>query len=356
MIKYGTRVLIAILIHFLIKLFDETFEGKFLLFDLRGILFLIYFVLFTLVMWEVGDLIYKKTVNVFLKDYDIINQFIYLTIILSSYGLVVAFLMSLTYYLFDFLIFGFHHFGGIKYRFLDYDSYLGIFFGYISILLFNGQIYLFNHWREDRLKALQLQKENFQAKFETLKNQIDPHFLFNSLSVLTKLVYKNQDLAAEYINQLAKIYRYILEKKEELLVPLKDELEHVISYFFLIKIRFEEHIILNIEISDETKNYCYIPPNTLQMLVENAIKHNIFSDEAPIVISIREKYDYLVVSNTLKKRKKVDNALKSGLKNITNLYGLLNKEIIEVTEKDNEFIVTLPKLDLNLYESVNFRR
>lgn len=354
-VKYFVRFFVAVIIQFLIRAFDETFEGKFFSFDFRGSLFFIFCVTFTLLVWEVGDIIHKKAVNTFFKKYELIKQFLYLTIVLSIYGLIVALLFSLGYYLFDLFLFGFHHYGGHEYRFVDFDAYLGMFFGYISVLLFNGQIYLFNHWKKDRLVTVQLQKENFQAKFEALKNQIDPHFLFNSLSVLTALVYKNQDLAAEYINQLSKIYRYILEKKDDVLVPLQDELNHLNSYFFLIKIRFENYIVLKIELSEETCECTFIPPNTLQMLIENAIKHNKSSCEEPLEISISEQENVLIVKNTLKRRRLIEESLKTGLENIMNRYALLNKGYVEVTDKDGEFIVVLPKLDRTIYESTYFR-
>lgn len=225
----------------------------------------------------------------------------------------------------------------------------------MCILLFNGQIYLFNHWKRERLLAEQLQKENFQAKYEVLKNQIDPHFFFNNLSVLTSLVYKNQDLAAEYINQLSKIYRYILEKRDEILVPLKDELTFLDSYFFLIRIRHENHINFSADLKPQTTHDFYLPPNTLQMLIENAIKHNQFSDNAPLHITISENDGFLIIKNTLKRRKLIEETSKLGLENIKNRYVLLSGKGILVDEEAGLFIVSLPKLGKNIYESTHIR-
>lgn len=348
--KYTVRVITAVVMQFIIRIFDQTFAGRFMVFDKRGILFLIFFVIFILLIWETGDLIYKYSVNVILKKYDIIRQFTYLFFILTAYGLIVMVLFTVSYSLFDILLFNVHHYSG-GYRFFDFDANLGMFAGYMGVLLFNGQIYLFNYWKKDRLLSEQLQKENFRAKFEALKNQIDPHFFFNNLSVLTTIVYKDQNLAAEYINQLSKIYRYILEKRDVIMVPLHEELTFLESYFFLIKIRFNDHIVFRTDLSRDTLDNYYIPPNTLQMLIENAIKHNQFSDAEPLKIYISEDKEYLFVRNTLKRRRLLEETSQLGLENIRKRYGLLCKTSIEVDELDGEFTVLLPKLGREFYES-----
>lgn len=351
--KYPVRILVVVFLHFLIKLFDKTFTGKLFLFDLRGTLFLIYFVIFTLIIWEIGDIIRRKTVKIFSNQHDLIKKFTYLTIVLSCYGLVVAFLFSLTYYLFDFLIFGFHHYNGIEYRFIDLDAFIGIFFGYLFILVLNGQLYLFNQWKKDYYLATQLQKENLQVKLEALKNQIDPHFLFNSLSTLTTLVYRNQDMAVEYINQLSKLYRYILDNKDEVLVLLKDEVENLESYFFLIRIRFSDYFLLDIKIDEETKLNSYIFPNTLQMLAENAIKHNRCSQSEPLKVSVYETTDFIVVENPIRPMRHVENTSGLGLKNIMKRYELINAHKMEINVENEIFRVYLPKLSHKVYESIN---
>lgn len=351
--KYSVRILIVVFLHFLIKLFDKTFTGKIFLFDFRGTLFLIYFVTFTLIIWEVGDIIRRRTVKVFSNQPDLIKQFTYLTVVLSFYGLFVAFLFSLTYYLFDFLIFDFHHYNGIKYRFIDFDAFIGIFFGYLFILVLNGQLYLFNHWKKDYYLAIQLQKENLQAKLEALKNQIDPHFLFNSLSALTTLVYKNQEMAVEYINRLSKLYRYILEKKDEALVLLRDELDNLESYFFLLRTRFSDQILLDVRIEDNTKDNTYVFPCSLQMLAENAVKHNCCSESEPLKVSIFETIDTIVIENAIKPRRNMEDSSGLGLKNIMKRYELINAPKMEIFTENGVFRVHLPKLSHEVYENIN---
>ncbi len=351
--KYPVRILIVVLLHFLIKLYDKTFTGKMFLFDLRGTLFLIYFVSFTILMWEIGDIIRRKTVKIFSKQPDLIKQFTYLTIVLSFYGLFVAFLFSLSYYLFDLVFFDFHHYDGVKYRFIDLDAFIGIFFGYMFILVLNGQFYLFNQWKKDYYLATQLQKENLQAKLEALKNQIDPHFLFNSLSALTTLVYKNQNMAVEYINRLSKLYRYILEKKDEVLVLLRDELDNLESYFFLIRTRFSDQIILDVRIEDYTRDNTYVFPCSLQMLAENAVKHNCCSESEPLKVSIFETIDTIVIENAVKPRRNMEDSSGLGLKNIMKRYELINAPKMEIFTENEVFRVRLPKLSYEAYESIN---
>jgi two-component system LytT family sensor kinase len=352
--KYGIRLSAALLIHFMIKVFDQTFAGKIFLFDLRGISFLVFFVVFVLIIWEIGDVIYRFSLHTLLKRFDNVRQASLLLMIFIAYGVIVIILFTISYSLFDLILFDLPHYGS-AYRFFDLDANVGMFIGYLGVLIFIGQIYVFNRWKKERLMSEQLQKENFQAKFEALKNQIDPHFFFNNMSVLTRLVYKNQDLAAEYINQLSKIYRYILDKRDEMLVPLQEELAFLDSYFFLIKIRHEEHILFRTNLDENTTRECYLPPNTLQLLIENAIKHNQFSDSEPLEITISENDGFLIIQNNLKRRKLIEETSKLGLDNIRKRYALLSDYRIAVKESDSEFTVMLPKLVKETYENTDFR-
>ncbi|MBN2610964.1 MAG: histidine kinase [Bacteroidales bacterium] len=353
--KYSTRIAAAILIHFIIKIFDETFNDRIFVLDQRGVLFLVYFISFILIVWEAGDVLYRYSVRTFLRKYEIIKQVTLLMMVYLVYGVFVMVLFTVSYSLFDLILFNLPHYGHPT-RFFDFDANVGMYIAYVGVLVFIGQIYVFNHWKKERLMSEQLQKENFQAKFEALKNQIDPHFFFNNLSVLTSLVYKNPDLAAEYINQLSKIYRYILDKRDELLVPLSEELTFLDSYFFLIKIRHEEHITFNTSLNESTGTTCFLPPNTLQMLIENAIKHNRFSDEEPLEITISENHDFLLIENTLNRRRQMESTLKIGLENIKKRYELLGLNSVVVLEEEGKFIVSLPKIGKEIYENSNIRR
>jgi LytS/YehU family sensor histidine kinase len=170
---------------------------------------------------------------------------------------------------------------------------------------------------------------------------------------LSSLVYKDPDKSAEYINQLSKVYRTILDKSEENLVTLENELKLLDSYIFLMKIRFSSNISFTIEISDDGRKNAYIPPNTLQLLVENAIKHNKCSTEKPLVISITENQTCIYIKNNLNRRAFVDESAGIGLENIKKRFALLGVKKIVVSEDENTFIVALPKYNKRDYESIN---
>lgn len=201
-------------------------------------------------------------------------------------------------------------------------------------------------WREVAINSEKMKKEAMVAKYESLKNQVNPHFLFNSLNALTNLVYENQDLAAKFIKKLSVVYRYVLESRDKELVPLSDELAFVKSYIFLQEIRHEDG--LNISLPTENIEGSSIVPLALQMLLENAIKHNIVSAEEPLNIDIEIKDALLVVTNNLQKKKSYQvQHVGVGLENIKARYQFLTEVPVTVEETDNIFKVTLPLVNLN---------
>lgn len=181
-----------------------------------------------------------------------------------------------------------------------------------------------------------------QAQFESLKNQINPHFLFNSLNVLASLVQVDADLSEKFIDQLARSYRYLLEQKDKDLVPVKTEIDFVHSFTFLLKIRFEDKLRVNIQLDQETMSY-YIAPLTLQLLIENAVKHNMISADTPLVIDIfNERDEFLVVSNNLQLRDVLLPSTGVGHNNIKSRYKLFTKtEVIFAVDNDT-YIVRIP--------------
>lgn len=189
-------------------------------------------------------------------------------------------------------------------------------------------------------------KDSLQAQLENLRNQINPHFLFNNLSVLSSLVYKDQDKAVDFIDQLSKVYRYVLENKDKELVDLKSELKFIESYCFLLKIRFGENIVFDIKVS-EIDSAKFIAPMALQLLIENAIKHNEISEELPLVVKIFVEGNHLVVSNPIQLRKGYVESSKTGLKNIVARYSYFTKEVVVIENDSAEFIVKIPILDMD---------
>ena len=183
--------------------------------------------------------------------------------------------------------------------------------------------------------------ESANAQLQNLKNQLNPHFLFNNLSVLTSLVHKNQDKAAEFINELANVYRYVLDSKNSELVPLHEELDFINHYIYLQKIRFEDRISFEINI-EENKNSYLIVPMCLQMVVENTIQHNEASQANPLKVKIYTQDNFLVIENKIKLRSDEVNSSKTGLKNIKLRYSFYTDEKVVVSNNGEIFKVILP--------------
>lgn len=191
----------------------------------------------------------------------------------------------------------------------------------------------------------EIEKGIAQAQFESLKNQVNPHFLFNSLNVLSSLVHIDADLSEKFIDQLARSYRYLLEQKDNELVVLKTEIDFVQSFTFLLKIRFEDKLQLNLNLSSENMQY-YIAPLTLQLLIENAVKHNIVSAENPLKIDIySEGNEYLIVKNNLQLREQQLPSTGVGLKNIRNRYALLTKKETEFYIDNDHYFAKIPLIN-----------
>jgi LytS/YehU family sensor histidine kinase len=175
-----------------------------------------------------------------------------------------------------------------------------------------------------------------------LKNQIDPHFIFNSLNTLSFLITRDPQNARLYNDTLAKVYRYILSNKEKDLVLLKEEVEFISNYFYLLKIRFGEAISMVIEITDLSSEDFLIPPISMQALVENAIKHNEFNEKTPLVINVSVSSNYAVVKNIINLRTYTVPSSRIGLGNLDNRYKLITKRNIIIENNFKTFTVKLP--------------
>jgi PAS domain S-box-containing protein len=191
-------------------------------------------------------------------------------------------------------------------------------------------------------QLLKLQKENLQSQFDVLKQQVNPHFLFNSLNVLTSLIRLEPELAEKFTEHLAKVYRYVLENKDNELVTLCTEMSFLDAYIFLINIRFMDKVQVNIRIPEEKRNNRIIPL-AMQLLIENAIKHNAMSKKSPLVIDIFIDTDnHLNVVNNLQEREAHMTSTGVGLKNIQNRYRLLNNTVPVFEKTETHFIARIP--------------
>ena len=181
------------------------------------------------------------------------------------------------------------------------------------------------------------------AKFESLKNQLDPHFLFNSLNVLTSLISENPQQAERFTTKLSKVYRYVLEQRNKDLVPIEEELKFAKTYMELLGMRFEEAVQFNIPDNIST-NELKIVPLSLQLLLENAVKHNVVSTSKPLTINIYEEGSYLMITNNVNPKEAIGKSTKIGLQNIADRYGLITDKGVKIENNNKTFKVSLPLL------------
>jgi two-component system LytT family sensor kinase len=201
--------------------------------------------------------------------------------------------------------------------------------------------YFIGQWRMSIVKAERLEKEKTQVQFDNLKNQLNPHFLFNALTSLNSLIFENQGLASQFLQHLSKVYRYVLQNKDKNFVTVQTELDFIENYVFLLRTRFESALTITFRINVHSKDKAIVPV-TLQILIENALKHNVVDKDRPLSIRIETNDDYLVVSNNLQVRKLVETSNKQGLENLKSLYAFLTDKPVQISSNETEFSVAVP--------------
>lgn len=209
----------------------------------------------------------------------------------------------------------------------------------------NGIYFYMNRLRQTEVEAAQLKKENLEAQFEALRSQINPHFLFNCLNALSTLVYRDADVSAKFISQLSNVYRYLLYNQEKKMVSLKEELDFLESYLFLLKIRFGENIEIKKEIAPAVETL-QVPPAALQMLIENAIKHNVVSSRNPLRIEIISTGQYVEVTNNLQEKPVKEESTHIGLENIKRRYAFLTTREVMIDRSETSFRVSIPLISI----------
>ncbi|NPD47661.1 MULTISPECIES: sensor histidine kinase [unclassified Lentimicrobium] len=205
-------------------------------------------------------------------------------------------------------------------------------------------IFLLNKWRFSLAELERFKKKNAEYRFELLRSQLNPHFLFNSLNTLSSLVYKNQENASLFIRKLSDVYRYILDQRDKEVVPLETEINFAASYIMLMQLRFEKNLNVNLEAMKLAEKYL-IAPLTLQLLIENAIKHNIVSKSKPLQIDIFTAGGYLWVKNNMQPKTYKEDSHEMGLKNIDSRYAFLTDKKIEIENDGITFMVKIPLLN-----------
>ena len=321
--KIGAAILVAILFKLLFFRLTDFFEND---------LFIIPFIV--LILWE-GNTYIDRQLE---KQYSWLEQ--------TKQRILVQFVLSLifsTITLFGLINFmHFIKFGDVRLfnRAIHQMFFPSIIIAFLGLVLYISKQF-FKAWQQSLIVVEKYKTESANAQLQNLKNQLNPHFLFNNLSVLSSLVYQNQDKAVDFINQLSKVYRYVLDNKNAELVNLQEELAFLEHYIYLLKIRFGTSISFIIKVYKDTENL-YLPPMCLQMLVENTIQHNETSQAKPLEVNIFIQNNRLYIMNTIQPRSDKAGSSQTGLKNIKLRYSFFTAEKMEIIQNEHLFTVILP--------------
>lgn len=218
-----------------------------------------------------------------------------------------------------------------------------IFFTVVGIIIING-IRFFKSWKQAAVNEEKLKREKLAIEYESLKNQVNPHFLFNSLTALSSLVYTDQQKAVNFIREFSNVFRYVLESREKEVIDIATEKRLLESVSYLNRIRYDDLLQININLTDATDKY--VLPMALQMLLENAIKHNVISERKPLQVEIIEEEEYIVVKNNRQPKKNEIVSTKIGLENIKSRYKYLSDKEVQVEATADQFIVKIPILSI----------
>ncbi|MFH1120538.1 MAG: histidine kinase [Bacteroidota bacterium] len=202
----------------------------------------------------------------------------------------------------------------------------------------------FRAWRQSVLNEAELKSEMMTYKYNSLRNQLNPHFLFNSFNVLSELVYDDQAQAVKFIREMSDLFRYVLDSRDKELVSIPEEVEFMNSYTYLLKTRFGDKFHLKNELNPASDSF--IVPMTLQLLVENAVKHNEVSEKFPLIVMIRQNGDYIEVENVRKPKQVGEESKNTGLRNISQQYGFFTDREIEVKSSETSFLVRIPLIQM----------
>ncbi len=336
--KFGFRLLVVVLIFFAVKLtIDDPDET---LFSPASIFYFLSAFVLVLHTWEINDWLIKKQLKT-KKGLDIPGSLKTLALSFAFLAPVAALIYYLGLYVIDDLCQIPAEDKALQFRI---DWMRAMLLGF-AIMVFNLFYFSVKQKKDLEQKMDRLQKEMMTSKYKSLKSQISPHFLFNSLNTLTSLMYEDRDLASDFVSRLASSYRYILDNKEEDIVSLEKELNFLDSFIFMMNVRHSDAIIIDTSIGVDPVDFS-IPTLSLQMLVENAMKHNFFSKEQPMKINVYTVGKIgLVVENTMRKRAVEAASTQLGLANIQKRYSFYTNQEVAVEVSDEHFKVTMPLLD-----------
>jgi LytS/YehU family sensor histidine kinase len=224
------------------------------------------------------------------------------------------------------------------------SSYIAIVVSF-AISIFSAAMGFLKSWKESVLETERVKAEMLRYKYESLQNQINPHFLFNSFNVLSDLVYEDQKKAVNFIGQLSQLFRYVLESRDKELVPVAEELAFISAFAFLLQTRFEDK--LNIEVVLDSMPDEMMVPMTLQLLIENCVKHNEISASKPLHIRVYREDSMICVVNNRQPKALSEGSTGKGLNNLVQQYGFFTERRISISETGEDFLVKIPVLNTN---------
>ncbi|BDD02904.1 sensor histidine kinase [Aureibacter tunicatorum] len=338
----GQRLAIVFILQLMLTSFDLSFQDETEI-TTRRLVFTAFFVPFWLCCWYLVDYINNKIAPLPAKYQIGINFFI---------SFLIALVSSKIYQYGDTHLFHNGHLW-IDFKYLNLNLIAGIMMFYMMIYWIGLSIDKEKKIREEQLRVKELEKQYAVSQYMTLRSQLEPHFLFNSLSVLSGLLHSNIDLASEFIVKLSQTLRYTIEQNSQPMVSLEDEIKLAENYFFLLKTRFNESIIMSIDIDEKLAKNTIIAPCTFQILIENAIKHNKFNVNHPLKVEIFAKGDYIILKNNINRKENHNDNIGYGLKNIKIRYKLLTESSLEILDDDHFFIVQIPIISQEEYENFN---
>lgn len=293
----------------------------------------IFFTIVSFVIWSGSAWIHARLRPVFSRMAHALNRIIAVVSVNAMYGAAIGALAALSWY------------KASKETWKWNIFYQFVAICVLAVVLFTllyETLYLSKEREEDSKLVQQMDSELTQAELKALSNEMDPHFIFNSLNAMNYLILNNPVQAQLFNNHLAKVYKYFLLNKNRKLIPLAEELAFIESYFFLLEIRYDQNIRLDIALNEEQEHNVMIPPCAVQVLIENAIKHNMFSEEEPLHIALRMNGAFLEVTNNVRPKSYPHNSTNTGLKNLALRFRLICQQEVVLKDNNNQFIVQLP--------------
>ena len=350
--KLLLRLSFLVIINYVFKIGDQAIN-VFSEFTFRGAAFTIFFISYWITVWyivEFFNIIIQKQQE---KAQDNKYKYTYLLFIFHFFfGFLFSFLFNYFYRLGDISFFDMHDQWRTVWLFNPELT--------ISLLLIYMMIFAYDNYsksivlgKEAEIEFEKLKQESTLAQYLNLKSQVEPHFLFNSLSVLTSMIHTDADLASEFTLRLSRIFRYIVEKNDFHLVSIDEEILFAENYLFLMQARFVEGIIFENTLDSNCLKTCYIPPAAIQSLIENAIKHNKFNAKNPLKITLKHSKNYISLTNNLSIRDDFSNSTKQGLENLQKRYSHFTEKPVKIKRTKAEYIVAIPILNEQHYESIN---